>query len=97
MKGEAWFLRWLLIELILAAGAQAILPTIPTLERFLTAETDGRTRIRVAFRDSAMVGFPWPFVTHDGPQPCMVVGEGRWFGPDTVSTTTAEDLNTHPL
>jgi hypothetical protein len=69
VKGEAWFLRWLLIELILAAGAQAILPTIPTLERFLTAETDGRTRIRVVFRDSAMVGFPWPFVTHDGPQP----------------------------
>jgi hypothetical protein len=79
------------IEFIPAAGAQAILPSIPTLERFLTAETGGRSGIRSVFRGSALVGFPWPCVTHDGPQQCRVVGEGLCFGPDTLSTTTAED------
>jgi hypothetical protein len=68
VKWESSLLRWLLIEFIPAAGAQAILSSIPTLERFLTAETGGRTRIRAVFRGSALVGFPWPFVTHDGPQ-----------------------------
>ena len=34
VKGESWFLRWLLIECLPAAGAQAILPSIPTLELF---------------------------------------------------------------
>ena len=68
VQGDSSLLRWLLIEGSSAAGAQAILPSLPTLERVLTAETGGRTRIRAAFRGSALRGFPWPFVTHDGPQ-----------------------------
>jgi hypothetical protein len=68
VKWESSLLRWLLIECISAAGAQAILPSIPTLERVLTAETGGRTRIQTVFRGSALGGFPSPFPTHGGPQ-----------------------------
>jgi len=51
-----------------AGWAQAILPSIPTLERLITAETGGWTRIRAVFRGSAMVACTVDFPIHDDPQ-----------------------------
>jgi hypothetical protein len=65
-----------LIEFIFAAGAQAVLPTVPAPELVVTAQTRGISGIRVGFRGSAMGAFPGPFVTHDGPQRYKVFGEG---------------------
>jgi hypothetical protein len=47
-----------------AAGAQAILPTVPALERFLTAQTGGGTSIHTRFGGSAMGAFGLSFPTH---------------------------------
>jgi hypothetical protein len=49
VKGGPWFLRWLAHQLMPAGRAQAILPSIPALKCFLTAETGGGTRIRGGF------------------------------------------------
>jgi hypothetical protein len=93
VKRAPWLLRWLPVELMPTAGAQAVLPTIPAPELLVTAQTRGISGIRAVFRGSAMGAFPWPFVTHGGPQRCTVVGEGLCFGPDSLSTTAAEDLS----
>ena len=63
-KGPGWFVRWLLIEFIPTAGAQAILPSIPTPERFLTAETCGRTCIGRRFWGAAIGAFRDAFLVH---------------------------------
>jgi hypothetical protein len=97
VKRTPWLLRWLLIEFIFAAGAQAVLPTVPAPELVVTAQTGRRSCIRAVFRGSAMGTFQGSLATHGGPQRCTVVGEGLCVGPDTLSTTTAEDLSVSPV
>jgi Protein of unknown function (DUF3309) len=67
-KGGPQLLRWLPVELMPAAGAQAILPTIPTPELLVTAEAGGASGIRAVFRGSAMGAFGGSFPTHGCPQ-----------------------------
>jgi hypothetical protein len=93
VKRTPWLLGRFLIEFIFAAGAQAVLPTVPARELVVTAQTGRRSRIRAVFRGSAMGTFRGSLVTHGGPQQYTVVGEGLCVGPDTLSTTAAEDLS----
>ncbi len=76
VKRTPWLLRWLLIEFIFAAGAQAVLPAVPAPELVVTAQTGRRSRIWAVFRGSAMGPFQGSLATHGGPQRCTVVGEG---------------------
>jgi hypothetical protein len=97
VKRTPWLLGRFLIEFIFAAGAQAVLPAVPAPELVVTAQTGRRSRIRAVFRGSAMGTFQGSLATHGSPQRCTVVGEGLCFGPDTLSTTAAEDLSVSPV
>jgi hypothetical protein len=67
VKRTPWLLGRFLIERIFAAGAQAVLPAVPTLELSTTAQTGRGSRIRAVFRGSAMGTFQGSCATHGGP------------------------------
>jgi hypothetical protein len=74
----------------LSAGVtKAVLPTVPALEYGVTAQAGGKPGIRggLGFLPSTS----WGLATHSYPQRCKVDSEGPYSGPNTLSTTTAED------
>ena len=66
--GHEWAVRWLVGRLLLdrlqAAGAEAVLPSIPALERVVTAQAGGGASIGVVFRGVRTPASP----THGCPQ-----------------------------
>jgi hypothetical protein len=90
-RGQA--IRWLIGRLILnglmTARAEAILPSIPALELFVTAQAGGGASIRGGFR--GLLISTWGLPPPSCPQERTVAGKGLCLGPDTLSATTAED------